>query len=142
MEPRKPSTVMVNVVGVGPLIQTANAVIKQKEPEAQAEIRYAFGYVKTKKGIFVLCSEGVGSSKPITEKNRFEVQVYSVKDLGGGRKSMPMFPDMVFNLGEKSILSLPIEKQVPLHEFIRVFGSRLECNYAAWERHFQKVKPI
>jgi hypothetical protein len=91
------------------------------------------GYVQTETGVYALCAEGVGSKSAITDDNPLEVDLFTPN---GG------WPFGVLKLNDTELIMLPTQREVPLEDFIRTFGARLEGNYYTWLRHFQTNKPM
>ena len=85
-----------------------------------------WGFVETAKGRFYLCEEGVGH---LVETGKgFDLDVGTEKVTEEGR-SFSFFPVATLSLGWVEQLDLPVTKDVNLAEYIRRFGTRLECNY-------------
>ena len=49
-----------------------------------------------------------------------------------------MVPDLTASFNFEDVLKMEYE-EVPLHEFIRTFGERLENNYKTWNKVFGGV---
>lgn len=133
------SPVKVKVVDFSQLEKEATEELKKKKPDRKvikAEIRFAWAYVDTPKGIIALNSEGVGCCEPISKEYPLELEVYGKyeSDKGEGSYSFDIFPVFGYRIDDPNdITELPYEEK-PLSEFIRRFGSRLESNYHQWEK--------
>jgi hypothetical protein len=88
------------------------------------------GIVETPKGIFVLEEDGIIIREPLSDTNRWPIDLYgsSRKD---GTESIVMIPIAVINLSPDFVKTIPVKKTIPLEKFIRSFGRRLEENYVA-----------
>ena len=107
-----------------------------EEPAKGMEFR-AHGYVLTETGLYSFCTEGVGDSGAITDTNKLEIELYPSWE---GRDSM--MPAGSIELTDSELIMLPTLREVPMEEFIRSFGRRLESNYNVWLDHFRKNKPM
>ena len=89
-------------------------------------------------GTYAICKEGVGPSKTLEEASldvEFWFQDSPQKTDTGERRTMPMFPELTLSLNYEDAveyIDLTLDP-VPLHEWIREFGSRLEHNYHHWQ---------
>ena len=131
---RPTSSIMVQVLDVTPLEQSALEYLKSHDhaDAIGAETRFKHGIVTTDEGVFHLCDEGVGDDNPITEDNPMEFFFYHRTE--GGSAIMPSASIKIADLSKYAT-----DEYVPLNEFIRTFGSRLDSNYFQWERKFQMV---
>lgn len=139
-EDRTKSEIKVNVLDLSGLEKDIFDGMQTKEYKKDLDrvsCSERLGYVETSEGIYLLCSEGVGSDKPVSKKNpaQFEFTRHWNRD---GAKSMEMIPCIGVKLDEKEVKELPVKEVVTLDKFIRVFGSRLESNYREWERHLSR----
>jgi len=87
--------------------------------------------------MFVLDTEGVGKSSPISKKNRLLVDFYAVYD-----DSESAVPDGCIELDDEDVLGLPVKNEIPLEKFVRQFGNRLEMNFGDWYLLLKKSKPL
>ena len=131
---RTPSKIVVCVVDLTKEAKKALEIYnKSHEMKATSmDVDYQWGYVKTAKGVYFLCHEGVGSSHPITAKNSAQVGFYPMFESSHG-----LFPGVLVSMDDKDILALRVKKKVKLNNFIRRFGDRLETNYSRWQRHLE-----
>ena len=113
---------------------------KEDEPEFIAERldHRDYGYVLTKNGLFAFCTEGVGSEAAITEDNKLNIDLYPRYS----ENSSSGMPVGSLELTDTELIMLPTLREVPLEEFIRTFGRRLDCNYNIWLDHFGMNKPM
>lgn len=136
---REKSNITVSIVDLSaPLAQATEAYNEDGHKATTMSIRgTSLGYVQTHAGLFCLCTEGVGDSKPITEDNPAEVELYPEYAGGSG-----MMPAGNLKLTDTELIMLPVKDERPLEEFIRSFGSRLEGNYRDWLHALRKAKPM
>ena len=130
------SNVEVNVVDLSSVEKECYDGMKDKKDKLVGlKSNYTYGYVVTKKGVMVLCSEGVGSPDPVTKKIPLVIDLYpDYAPNADGSTSLSIFPIMGCKLDDKDILALPVIKKENLATFIRQFGSRLESNFRAWDK--------
>ncbi len=134
---RQKSNIMVTVPDFSAPLAQALAEINERhvntgeEPATQLNFT-PHGYVLTKEGMYVLNTEGVGNRSPITPENKAEIGLYPEWDEGEGRKRMSALPAGFMEFSDTELIMLPTLKEVPLEEFIRSFGHRLENNYNLW----------
>jgi len=139
-ETRTTSEIKVNVLDVSGLEKDVFDQMQSKEYKKDLDsvkCSLSLGYVETPKGIYLLCTEGVGSDKPVSKKNPAEFE-FSRHWNRNGAKSFELIPCVELKLDEKEVRSLPVKEVVTLDKFIRSFGSRLESNYSMWQRHLSK----
>lgn len=134
---REKSGIVVTVPDISaPLTQALedfNKVQLEKGDLPASQMNFTeHGYVLTKEGMFVLNTEGVGDGQPITPDNKAEIALYPEWVHADGRKTMASMPTGYLNLSDAELIMLPQSKELPLEEFIRSFGSRLENNYNIW----------
>lgn len=142
MSNRTKSNIIVSVIDAsGPLAQALedfNAQqLKKGEVPAESMDCREVGYVQTEKGMFCLCTEGVGDGKPITADNKLDMDLYP-----RWPGTMSIIPVGTIELTDAEILMLPTKREVPLEDFIRSFGRRLESNYDIWLTALTKAKPM
>lgn len=129
---RVKSNIMVTVPDFSaPIAQALEAYNKQqledgKLPAASMD-SLPTGYILTKQGMFVINHEGVGDSKPITPENKFELDLWPQWEDGSAA-----LPEASIQFSDTELIMLPTLKEVPLEDFIRTFGRRLESNYNVW----------
>lgn len=99
------------------------------------EVGYTWGIVLTPQGSFVLCDEGVGSG-PLADDDEFQFDGYTRTENPAtpNKHSFGIMPVVAETLTVAEIRRLATERLVPLHEFIRVFGARLDGNYDEFDR--------
>lgn len=144
---REKSNITVTVPDISaPLAQALEAFNKEQLAKGElpaSELNFTeFGYVLTKEGMFVLSKEGVGESEPITPDNKVEVGLYPEWDKGNGTKSFSPLPMAYFNFSDTELIMLPTLKELPLEDFIRRFGPRLESNYHIWLASLRESEPM
>lgn len=126
---------MVKVLDFAPIHADATKWLQANKPDRAAEVTrfssgFPIGYVQTKNGdVYVLTSDGVGSSNPISDRNPYGFALYGEND---DKVTLTIEPDVRCTLSKDNILELPVKEEVNLAEFIRTFGSRLDANYEEW----------
>lgn len=136
MKTERSSNVMVTVFDGKKIGAAAKKELGDKlKPEATLSTQYTYGYVKTKKGTFVLCSEGVGDSTPIEkEASIIELARSDIMCIG---------PSFEVKVNAKNLHEFPVlSEKVNLANFIRSFGSRLESNFETWNRFLVNAEPV
>lgn len=93
----------------------------------------SYGIVDTARGLYALCTEGVGPDTPVTDEKPLKVDIYVTKYEGDGeQRFIEMFPKATLSLTPAQLREAKTEQEIPLDEFIRSFGARLEANYEQW----------
>jgi hypothetical protein len=111
---------------------------KKGLPLADTVVGQCYGYVDTPNGVFALCSEGVGSSIPVSVQNPVDVEFYAQGTGEKGRWS-GCFPEAIERLDADQLRNLPVSKKINLAQFIRSFGARLENNYYEWKNLLERA---
>jgi hypothetical protein len=96
---------------------------KEERPIKKVTTHYEPGYILTRKGLFILDSDGVGSSDPV---KTVEIGIYREFD-----NSFDMMPH-IMTFSPSEFQALPVKETKNLADFIRSFGNRLEENYEDW----------
>ena len=138
---RKKSEIMVNVVDLSALEDDASEHIQETDPRddhLDMSTHHKWGYVETPAGIYVLCDEGVGDSKPVTADNKVRFEFTRAFKTENG-KSFSVVPCLAISLDDQEVKELSVVQRIPLHEFIRTFGNRLEANYRTWVTFFSSI---
>ena len=92
--------------------------------------------------LHAVCTEGVGYE--ISDGFFLEIPVYYEIENGNGSRSMSMMPCAQQTLDLDEIVAMQEigddgkPRLVPLHEWVRSFGSRLEQNYEMWRRTLER----
>lgn len=136
---REQSSIDVNVVDMDIVEENmmdkhGDKIIDKLNSEHDSEvvgirINTTVGFVGINDNIYALTNEGVGLEEPITDDNKFTVDIYP--EFEGN--SVSMIPSMQLQWNDEDFEKLPIEKTEKLHDFIREFGNRLEQNYQSWK---------
>ena len=92
-----------------------------------------FGIVRTERGTFALCTEGVGGTKSI-EDAELTIEVHTKTHEGENKIRSSLIPRWTFTMDADQVAEYVTDERVYLHEFIRSFGGRLENNFRSWER--------
>jgi len=130
------SDIEVTVLNLQPLLDHAS----KDFPEGTVATIHGtkYGYVKTAKGDFVLCNEGVGQY--VNASNPLEIGLYT-EEIGDGPRHFSICPFKVLRFP-----SLPhllewskVARTENLAVFIRKFGSRLESNFKVLNRELSNV---
>lgn len=137
----RPQTgILVNVVDLSAdlaeTLERINAAAEALNPgceKATELLTDKIGYVMHGNDMFVICTEGVGDSEPITDENPHKLGLRRSYDRDG-HKSVEMMAAFTGGYSRSDIEELPMISQVPLEKFIRVFGNRLESNFRIWHR--------
>lgn len=138
---RKPSTVLVTPLDLSDVCANAaeyltkHRAVDGKSAVTKVDAGHAWGIVDTPRGVYALCTEGVGPESPITDEDKLTVDLYVRGYADQGERSfISMFPSCSSKLGPDDLRKRATGEPVALHDFIRSFGARLEANYSGWER--------
>ena len=130
---RKPTSIEVELLNREQLDQDALDFYLGDYPDSKVikmSPAFYYGIVRTPNGIYGLCSEGVGSDKPITKENPMTLSFYSHKEQSDGvLGGSSMFPVVSLSMYGDALEKHIGNEKVNLADFIRSFGSRLESNY-------------
>jgi hypothetical protein len=133
-EARKPSGINVEPLVLDKILAIALEKGKVENPDIyNVEEHYPIARIITAKGVFVVDKDGVGVG-PLGEYVLYLYCLYN-KD---GQESIDCIPKWSFTLKKEDIMNLPVLDPVPLENWIRTFGNRLEHNYADWVRALTK----
>lgn len=141
---RKPSDVMVQVLNLSKDVDEAMNRIRNNCPHCGTEGKgdptvtaaqtiYNWGFIRTSKGLLLLNSEGVGSFYPVTDDDPAKIELYFAR---GTQRNLNS--EVALRLTPAD-LEARVKESMPLHLFIRTFGSRLDSNYADWVRAVGKI---
>lgn len=132
MKEDRTSTVMVKKLDMTEQLALATDrwnSTRAKEDHLVALVPYNdVGIVETSEGLFAFLEEGVGSDKPVTDENPFELVLYGKSETG-----LSIIPVCSCDVNAEDLRQFPYE-EVNLAHFIRRFGHRLECNFNEWNR--------
>ena len=135
--PRIPSNFEVEKLDFSPAQSQLQEIYKKSKNPTDGEVeikpRYDCGIVHTKKGMFLLDTEGVIDINPLNGKDFNDVYFYAT-----GTHSIDALPFTALRLNEANVGKFLSGEKIPLHEFVRTFGSRLENNYDQCVRHLQE----
>jgi hypothetical protein len=139
---RTASKFAVHLIDLAPFAELINATYKKYYPDVDMTkdgfttmtTRGVQGMVETKKGWVNVCDEGVIDENPVSGAHPLELELFTSSATG-----FSMFPWTVMKFSVDELQKLISNKTVPLHEFIRTFGSRLEQNYWICEDHLTKL---
>jgi len=93
-----------------------------------AKVNHKWGIVETPRGIFMICDEGVMSIHPLSKEHPTTIQI-SMEYEREGKEIIDLLPAYTLNVTDEAIPEIPVVEEVNLSDFIRRFGSRLECNF-------------
>lgn len=138
-ERRTPSGIWVTLLDLTPVcegtvdhINRARQQVEDAKPPMQrASVNYRWGVVPTERGVYALCDEGVGPSDPITTGDPLQVDVW--EDCSG-EGFISIFPVAQAVIQPDELLTYVTTETLPLEDFIRTFGARLDANYEQWRR--------
>jgi len=142
--PRIASKYNVQLIDFTPLNVQALEYINNKETEENKPLStsckpvHGYGFIETNDGVYLVDTEGVGNSRPITKENPYHLAFYTERQEENVHQ-ISIFPACEMPLQEKHLRNHATNDIQPLHEFIREFGDRLDINYINWERHLDGV---
>lgn len=97
-----------------------------------------FGLVKNSEGkTYLINSEGVGSNVSLDEQPD-EILWYSERKGDEKTTYFSIVPVAKSTYTLDEMLAIPVIRELPLDEFIRTFGQRLDNNYHIWEKFLSK----
>ncbi len=104
------------------------------------DVRHGEGIIRHEDDIYWLDTEGVIITKPISAENGIALDVFKETDKGEGTTSHSLFPSKVVNLvPSKTFDAYILDEGVPLEDFVRRFGARLEDNFWGIVRFLRDV---
>jgi hypothetical protein len=135
------SDVVVEVVDLTALTENvldyANDLLDDDAPEWDKVSAYGGKHAKAYDAdgkLFVINTEGVGGSKPVSEEHPVDIEFHASRKGENGGRVGSMLPVASVRLTDSDIEEYPVVEKVKLTEFIREFGSRLENNFDSWNR--------
>ena len=143
---RNPSNLVVRLLDFSPLnvsaLEFVNAQEVEKEQPKSTDCKplNSYGFMETEDGTYVLCSEGVGSSHPLSEEHPYELDFFTerVGEDNPSTRFIGIMPSCTIKIKTTNMLhDYATGDTMPLHDFIRTFGDRLETNYYNWVRHLK-----
>jgi len=140
---RTPSNHIVQVLDLSGLCERAtankNKSLTPLEKGQKLEHSYTWGVVEVEGLHYLINSEGVGSYEPLETENGFIPWYTHAYNDAGAQISFGMYPciESVFNY-EGLLSNSTVVDNVPLDQFIRNRGSRLEYNYEGMESYFNR----
>lgn len=141
MSNREISGINVKVLNLQPAIDNATKELGEglkKMGISKLKSNDVIGFVETKKGIFMLDSEGIVQKKPLSDTNKWPVDLYGCAN-AEGKSIMVAVPVAVMHICPASLADMPVSETIPLEEFVRSFGRRLEVNYNMCLTHLRKM---
>lgn len=135
---RRATTIMVQVIDLAAFETKALEFAKANGYPTATRCGAEFsplGFVDTPIGMFVLSSEGIGSSDPITDKHSFEMDFFARNKKGGW-----ILPVCEGAFTPSQLRAAATGERVNLADFIRVFGARGEGSYKMWLNHLEKAQ--
>jgi len=132
-QPRKSTTIEVTPLDLTATQERALTFIRENtQPEATEATTRTLGIVDTPAGLYVLCTEGVGTERPVTDDEPLVIDFgYRISN-GGSGGSFSMGAVATSTMTPDEIRECATGEPVNLAEFIRTFGSRLDQNYNLW----------
>jgi hypothetical protein len=92
------------------------------------------GIVKTKQGPVILSDEAIIDIKPIRTGHPAKLQLYT-----RSKKTFGLMPWATFTIRLEDVDQYIQTEAVPLHTFVRQFGSRIENNYDGCVQHLHEL---
>ncbi len=132
MKRRMKTGVMVYPLDTEKINAKANTEMRDKlELEENVVIKCANGegFIRHSKNIYWLDREGVIFTLPIDEDNPVVLPFYTHTDHGDGKSSTGMFSCASVKLDGDDLEQYIGDEGVPLENFVRSFGQRLEGNF-------------
>jgi hypothetical protein len=134
---RKPTATVVTLLDSTTMNQVAfDELPKDDYREATGCQSHQYGIVETKRGLFALCTEGVGPKGPITADNKLDVDFWA--EVNGHTKDLSL-PAMIGHFDDEELLRLATKETVNLTDFISTYGARLEENYDSWRTKLEEA---
>jgi len=122
---RQASGIRVEVLDQRDIVLLAEQEVKRKTgKDVSLAIKGQCGLVRTTKGIFIVESGGHVDRRPLSETNKWPIDLYPVS-----KGEMEMIPIAVFNLGLKEMGIVSIEQTLPLEGFVLHGTRKLDTNY-------------
>ena len=103
----------------------------------EAYISGKMGYVEMDGDKFLLTDEGILLTKPASSDDFLVADVYVRTRNQSSGWTMPLFPIYSIPLTIEALDELTVSREEVLHDFVRSFGSRLECNYQGCVEFFE-----
>jgi len=143
---RAPSTVLVQPIDPSPLYkEVIDFLNEQREGTDKPRVTTVrtgveWGIVETPRGLYAICTEGVGPSSPVTDERPLEIEFFVTGEERQG-EFIAMFPACSTKLIPSKLRKFRTSAApVPLHEWVRSFGARLEANYSSWQRLLEGIE--
>ena len=136
MTSNRKSDIMVTVIDGEEFGKIVREKVGDKLPkEATLRTLGKYGFVKTKKGTFILDDDGTGQAESVEEKP--SAIEFTREDV------MELMPCINLPINASQIDGIPVlAEKVNLAHFIRRFGNRLECNFDEWNKFLTKAEPV
>jgi hypothetical protein len=145
---RIPSTVVVTPLDLSDVEESAAEYLtKHREVDGKSAVTktstgHTWGIVETPHGIYALCTEGVGPDHPITDEKPLTVELWVREYADTEQDFISMFPACSQKLRPDDLRERATGEPVPLEDFIRTFGGRLEANYSGWRVLLEKALEV
>jgi hypothetical protein len=139
---RTTSNIIVNVLDLTGQAQEAQAFALDKGVIGENDflaMRFSLGMVEKGGKHYILDTEGVGSLEAV-EDSPLTIKWYPHTVEDGKITSLDMFPVCQSILSSEEVLRLKVVGTLPLHEFVREFGWRLEINLKSWKDFLEETK--
>lgn len=95
------------------------------------------GYIEVDGYMYVLDSEGVGCSDPISGECPLVIGWMATRRNEDGSEYFNCMPEATFNFEKPEEIKALGSEKVMLHDFIRSFSHRLEENYWVWVKELK-----
>jgi len=96
-----------------------------------------WGVVRTKGGWYLVCLEGVMYKLDDLDDGGAVFNLHTQSDNG-----FSLFPVLDVSMQPEQILDLPVSRYVPIRNFVRKFGTRLEANYPICIKELNAAKVL
>ena len=116
----------INAEKINAKIATSDWELEENEV---ATCRDGEGIIRHGDDVYWLDTEGVIVTQPIDGDNPIKLSISSHIDHGDGKSSHSMFPKWEVKLHGDTIEEYINSEGVPLENFVRRFGARLESNF-------------
>jgi hypothetical protein len=135
---RRPTAIVVTILDSTTLNKEAFECLPKDDDyrETTGCQSHQYGIVETKRGLFALCSEGVGPKNPITAKNKLDIDFWA--EVNGHTKDSSL-PAMIGHFDDMDLIGLATKETVNLTDFISTYGARLENNYDTWRTKLEEA---
>ncbi len=133
---------LVWVLDLEPLRKGAEEYLKTKDMLADDETVMPLvphGIVEVKGQHFLLNNEGIGQSTPIDSEPTELLWYVRKHDAEGNESGFSLMPTLGQKVTFDKLAPCVTKSRIPLNEFVRTFGSRLDINVSEWNEFFNTL---